>query len=228
MEAFSLFRILHIAAGFLALILFWIPLVTKKGGKVHNKVGWVYVFAMAFVSFSAFYMGCYRVLFDETADATKVSFSWFLIFISILSGATCWYGIRVLRFKKRKERHRSWIDLFVSSLLLISGIGIAWYGFKIGTSLITYFPLLGVFLGGSQLYYWLRKPVKNMHWLFEHLSGMIACSISTVTAFTVFGAPRLLNIPSSSLFLWFLPTVILVPVLILFTIKYEKKYNNHS
>lgn len=228
MEVFSLFRILHIAAGFLALILFWIPLVTKKGGKVHNKVGWVYVFAMAFVSFSAFYMGCYRVLFDETADATRVSFSWFLIFISVLSGATCWYGIRVLRYKKRKERHRSWIDLFVSSLLLISGIGIAWYGFKIGTSLITYFPLLGVFLGGSQLYYWLRKPVKNMHWLFEHLSGMIACSISTVTAFTVFGAPRLLNIPSSSLFLWFLPTVILVPVLMLFTIKYEKKYNKHS
>ena len=228
MEVFSLFRILHIAAGFLAFILFWIPLVTKKGGRVHNKVGWVYVFSMALVSFSAFYMGIYRVLFDETADATRVSFSWFLIFISILSGATCWYGIRVLRYKKRKERHRSGVDLFVCSLLLISGIAIAWYGYLIGTPLLTYFPLLGVFLGSLQLYYWLRKPVKNMHWLYEHLSGMIACSISTVTAFTVFGAPRLLNISSSSLFLWFLPTMVLVPVLIFFTIKYEKKYNKNS
>jgi uncharacterized membrane protein len=228
LEAFSLFRFVHIAAGFLALFLFWIPLVTKKGGQVHNRTGWVYVMAMSLVSISAFYMGMYRVLFDDSADATRVSFSWFLIFISILSGASCWYGIRVLRFKKRKERHRSLVDLFVSGLLLGSGVAIGLYGFTIGTPLITYFPILGIFLGGSQLYYWLQKPVKKMHWLFEHLSGMIACSISTVTAFTVFGAPRLLNIPSTSLFLWLLPTMVLVPILIGFTIKYEKKYNRKS
>ncbi|RFU61822.1 DUF2306 domain-containing protein [Peribacillus glennii] len=225
MAVFSLFRIIHIIAGFLALIIFWIPMVTKKGGKIHNRVGWIYVYSMSIVAASAFYMGVYRVFFDTNADNERISFSWFLIFISILSGASAWYGIRVLRFKTRKQPHRSIPDLLVSTLLVVSGLGIGIYGFTIGSPLITYFPLLGLFLGGIQLTYWIRRPVKKMHWYFEHFGGMIACCISTVTAFTVFGAPKLLNIQSSNLLLWLLPTAILVPVLIGFKIYYEKKFD---
>jgi uncharacterized membrane protein len=226
MELFSVFRILHIIAGFLALLIFWIPMVTRKGGKVHNRIGWIYVWAMGVVSVSAFYMGIYRVLFDENADQDRVSFSWFLIFISILSGASAWYGIRVLRFKKRKGIHRNSVDLFVSILLVSTGIGIGVYGFSIDSGLITYFPILGLVLGGIQLNYWLRKPAKRQHWYFEHFGGMISCCISTVTAFTVFGAPRLLNIQSTNLLLWLLPSFVLVPVLIGFTIFYSKKFSN--
>ena len=29
----------HIAAGVVALLVFWVPLVTKKGGTVHRRVG---------------------------------------------------------------------------------------------------------------------------------------------------------------------------------------------
>ncbi|GIP38470.1 membrane protein [Paenibacillus sp. J31TS4] len=224
MTAFLLFRMLHIVAGFAALLLFWIPIVTKKGGRVHNTVGWAYVVAMAVVAVSAFYMGVYRIFFDASVDADRVSFSWFLIFISILSGASAWYGIRVLRFRNRKTAHRNGVDLFVSLLLLLSGVGIGLYGIRIGSPLITYFPLLGLLLGGIQLKYWLRPPARKMHWYFEHYGGMIACCISTVTAFTVFGAPRLLNVSSSNILLWLLPTFVLVPVMIGFNIHYTKKF----
>ncbi|MBU8880569.1 DUF2306 domain-containing protein [Bacillus sp. FJAT-29790] len=225
MEIFSVFRMLHIIGGFTALLVFWVPMITKKGGKIHNFIGWVYVWAMAIVSISAFYMGIYRVLFDENANTERISFSWFLIFIAILSGASAWYGIRVLCFKKRTKAHRNIIDIFVSILLLTSGMAIGIYGVMIKSPLITYFPLLGLFLGSIQLNYWLRKPVKRMHWLFEHFGGMISCCISTVTAFATFGAPRLLNIQSSNLLLWLLPTFILVPVLIGFSMFYGKKYS---
>lgn len=228
MEMFSFFRWIHIIGGFTALLLFWIPIVTKKGGKIHNAVGWLYVWAMSIVSISAFYMGLYRVLWDEQANAERVSFSWFLIFIAILSGASAWYGIRVLRFKKRQTAHQNMIDLCVSCLLLLSGIGIGLYGMTIHSPLITYFPLIGIFLGVNQLYYWIRKPINRMHWLFEHFGGMIACCIATVTAFTVFGAPRLLNISSTNLFLWLMPTIILVPVIVGFNIYYGKKYARKS
>lgn len=227
-EVFSFFRWLHIIGGFTALLVFWIPIVTKKGGKIHNFVGWLYVCAMAIVSISAFYMGGYRVLWDEHANAERVSFSWFLIFIAILSGASGWYGIRVLRFKKRQTPHRNMMDLFVSGLLLVSGVAIGIYGVMIQSPLITYFPLLGIFLGAIQLHYWLRNPVKRMHWLFEHFGGMIACCISTVTAFTVFGAPRLLNISSTNLLLWIMPSLILVPMLVGFNIYYGKKHIKKS
>jgi uncharacterized membrane protein len=225
---FTFFKVLHIFAGFLALVIFWIPIVTRKGGKAHNRVGWIYVYAMSIVSVSAFYMGVYRIFFDAHAEVSRISFSWFLIFIAILSGASAWYGIRVLVFKKRTGIHRNFIDLFFSLLLLISGVGIGIYGMSIGSPLITYFPLLGLLLGFIQLNYWLRPPVKRMHWYFEHFGGMIACCISTVTAFTVFGAPRLLNITSSNLLLWLLPTFVLVPVLIGFQIYYQRKFNNRK
>ncbi|NEU31788.1 DUF2306 domain-containing protein [bacterium LRH843] len=225
MEVFSFFRLLHIIGGVTALLIFWIPMVTKKGGTIHKRIGWVYVWAMGIVSVSAFYMGTYRVFFDESADPERISFSLFLIFIAILSGASAWYGIRVLRFKKREGAHRHLVDLFVSVLLIISGIGIGVYGIRIGSPLITYFPILGIFLGSIQLYYWLRKSFKKMHWYFEHLGGMIACCISTVTAFTVFGAPRLLDIQSTNLFLWILPSLILVPVMIGFSQYYRRKFH---
>src|SRR5690625_857342 len=219
---FIILRVLHIIGGFVALFVFWIPLVTKKGGKIHKQIGWIFVWAMGIVSISALYMGVYRVLFDVHADAERISFSLFLIFIAVLSGATAWYGLRVLRFKLRKAIHWHFIDLFVSLLLFLSGLAIGLYGFVIKSPLISYFPLLGLFLGVIQLIYWLRKPMERMHWLYEHLSGMIACSISTVTAFTVFGAPRLMGIQTNHLFLWLMPTMILVPFIIGYQLYYKK------
>ena len=36
----------HIACGAVALIVFWVPAFTKKGGRVHRRAGWAYVSAM--------------------------------------------------------------------------------------------------------------------------------------------------------------------------------------
>ncbi|WP_201317912.1 DUF2306 domain-containing protein [Paenibacillus sp. EPM92] len=223
--AFHFSRWLHIVAGFLALLLFWIPIVTKKGGKTHNRIGWIYVYAMTIVSISALYMGIFRIFLDPASDQDRISFSWFLIFISILSGASAWYGIRVLRFKRRQEKHRNVWDLMFPILLLLSGAGISIYGFTIAFPLLQYFPLLGVFLGVTHLLYWLKAPRLKMHWVMEHIAGMLTCCIATITAFTVFGAPKLLQIQSVSTILWFIPTIVIVPLLIGFSNYYKKKYN---
>ncbi|MGP4041011.1 DUF2306 domain-containing protein [Gracilibacillus sp. D59] len=218
---FDLFRISHIIAGFLALLVFWIPIVVRKGGKIHRKVGWVYTYSMAIVAVSAFYMGFYRIFYDPLGDK---AFSWFLVYIAILSAATAWYGIRVLKFKKRKYAHRQIGDLAFSFSLVLSSVFISVYGIYIGSPLLSYFPGVGLFVGGSQLYYWLRKPKINGHWYIEHLIGMLACSISTITAFIVFGAPRLMNIESVSIFLWFAPTIVITPVIIGFSVYYGRKF----
>ncbi|WP_193568332.1 DUF2306 domain-containing protein [Gracilibacillus saliphilus] len=219
---FELFRISHIIAGFLALFIFWIPIVVRKGGKIHRKIGWVYTYSMAVVAITAFYMGFYRIFYDPAGDQT---FSWFLVYIAILSAATAWYGIRVLQFKKRKTPHRHVADLAFSFTLLTSSALISVYGFYIDMPLLSYFPAVGLFVGGSQLSYWLRKPSIKGHWYIEHLIGMLACSISTITAFIVFGAPRLLNIESVSIFLWFAPTIVITPVIIGFSVHYGRKFN---
>ena len=219
---FNGLRWLHILSGFLALSVFWLPIITKKGGKAHTRIGWIYVWAMASVSVTAFSMGIYRLTWDAGPDADAIPFSWFLIFIAILSSATAWYGVRVLRQKRRIEAHRHIVDLFFPTLLAGAGVGISIYGWIIDFPLLQYFPLLGIFLGGSQLVYWLKVPKTKSHWMVEHIVGMLSCCIATVTAFTVFGAPRLLRIDAVSLIFWFLPTIVLVPLIIGFSNKYRK------
>src|SRR3954471_15125068 len=46
--------ILHIACGTLALGILLLPLVSKKGGKLHVRAGWIYSLAMSAVACSAF------------------------------------------------------------------------------------------------------------------------------------------------------------------------------
>ncbi|MGF2614995.1 DUF2306 domain-containing protein [Rossellomorea vietnamensis] len=224
MDLFSIIRMLHIIGGFTALLTFWVPVVTRKGGRIHKISGWVYVWGMIIVAISALYMGLYR-LFDPESSSEVISFSIFLIYISILSGSTAYYGIRVLRFKGRKAVHKQVVDLGFPLLLLIFSGAVSVYGFLQNFQLLAWFPFLGIFLSGTQLKYWLRKPDRKLHWWFEHLGGMLGCSIATITAFTVFGAPRLMNIESVSILLWFLPTIILTPAIIGFSIYYDRKFN---
>lgn len=222
---FQLFKWMHIAAGFLALLIFWVPVISKKGRKVHRRSGWIYVYAIAVVSFSALYMGIYRIFLDPARNEDTVSFAWFLLFIAILSGASASYGIRVLRFKAREEKHRSLIDFAWPVLLIVSGISISLYGFTIDFGLLKYFPLIGIFSGAVQLAYWLNTPKTKVHWMIEHLTGMLACCIATITAFTVFGAPKLLQINSVSLLVWIFPSVVIIPIMISFSAYYKKKFN---
>ncbi|MBM7579332.1 DUF2306 domain-containing protein [Jeotgalibacillus terrae] len=220
---FEVIRVLHIIGGFTALAVFLVPLVTKKGGRVHRGSGWIFTAGMAAVSVSAFYMGVARLM-DPFSDPSLSSFSIFLLFIAVLSSSTAWYGLRVLRHKKRRGRHQSPADLGFSLALLLSAAAVVIYGLSISDPLLTWFPLLGVALAVIQLKYWLSKSSERMHWWYEHIGGMLGCSISTVTAFTVFGAPRLLQVESVSLLLWFLPTILLTPVIVGFTVYYKKKF----
>ena len=215
---------IHVVAGFTAIVVLWVPILTRKGNKLHRKSGWVFVISMASISVTAIYMGIYRLLWTPDIEAAARSFSWFLIFIAILSGASVWYGLRVLKFKRRNHPHRQLLDLLFPLALLVSSIAVMIYGWVIGFPLLQYFPIVGLFLGGTQLVYWVTVPKYRSHWVVEHISGMLASSIAAITAFVVFGAPRLLQVESVSLFIWFLPTIVFTPMIIVFTNYYGRKF----
>lgn len=69
---FDIMRWLHIVSGFLALCVLWVPIVTKKGGRTHHRVGWLYVIAMGMVSLTAFFMGIYRIAWDAGAMPSRM------------------------------------------------------------------------------------------------------------------------------------------------------------
>src|SRR5699024_6890814 len=101
---FQIARYAHIIGGFVALFIFWVPIVTRKGGKVHRGAGWVYVASMSAVSISALFMGIYRLTWDAGTEPGAIPFSWFLIFIAILREQRHGMASGCYVIKKEKSR----------------------------------------------------------------------------------------------------------------------------
>jgi hypothetical protein len=53
---FQSLRWMHVTAGGLALLLFWVPAIAPKGGRTHIRAGWFYVVCMSVVVVTAFAM----------------------------------------------------------------------------------------------------------------------------------------------------------------------------
>lgn len=81
------------------------------------------------------------------------------------------------------------------------------YGLSLGASLLYGFAPVGLLVGGSQLYFWLRPPAERMAWWFEHMGAMIGSGIGTLTAMLVVNA-RYLGVSGFDLALFLGPTVV--------------------
>jgi len=214
---------IHVAAGAIALFLFWIPLVTSKGGKLHRGAGWGFVSAMAVAAFTAWVIGGIR--FAETEEVQQRANAVFLAFVGLLAMNTSWNGLRALRFKKRTGSHRQPLDIGIPLLLALSGIGIVVYGFQINNPLLMGFAPVGIIIGSLDLAYWLRPPHERMHWWYQHMAGMIGTCIATITAFLVVNAVVLgFQSPYLILAVFLAPTLIGVPGLLFWQRQYRKKF----
>src|SRR5437879_184433 len=94
----------HIAAGALALLVFLVPLVTKKGGRTHRRVGWVYVAAASTVAVTGF-LSCIPLVSGGNPWRWRAGI--FLAYVSLLAGASALFGVRALRTKGRAAPSRS-------------------------------------------------------------------------------------------------------------------------
>lgn len=218
----------HALAGALALAALTFPLISKKGGKLHTKTGWIYTGAMVFVGLSAFVITPWRVFFDPAKTISSENFSIFLFYISIFTLAAISYGLSTLKAKQRNSSSKSLIHIGPPIATILIGLVVQIIGFKFQSTLLIVFPFLGHVTSKSQLQYWLRAPNEKMHWWYAHMNGMFVACIATITAFLVTAVPRIWPGPiAESPILWVTPGVILGTILNRWTsssrAKYEKK-----
>jgi uncharacterized membrane protein len=210
---------LHISAGMVALATFLVPLVTAKGGRWHRRVGWIFVTAMTVICFSGAPLAAWHYA-TISRESVRAQFA-FLLFITVLSGATTWKGMRVLRFKDGR-RNGNVADLGIAALQFGLGLWMLWLGARWRHPILLFFSLAGI--GAiSDIRYWLNPAKSRMHWFFEHMDGMIGSAIATLTAFAVFGARRF-GLDGLGAAAWILPTLILVPVSIVLQKRYARKF----
>lgn len=215
--------LIHVLAGATALFVFWIPLVTAKGGKVHRRVGWVFVAAMAVAAVTAW--GVCGMRIAEATDESQRATAAFLAFVGLLAVNTSWSGLRALRFKQRTAAHYHLLDLASPALLLLCGLGVFLYGYQVNMPLLMGFAPVGIVVGALDLGYWLRPPQEKMHWFFQHMAGMIGTCIATVTAFLAVNA-QVAGIRSPYLILavFLAPTLIGVPGMFVWERWYRRRF----
>lgn len=196
---------LHIAGGSTALASMAIPLVARKGARVHRVSGWVFVGGMTAVSLTALALSAARYLTDPRPEAQ--AFALFLFYIAILTGEGVSSGVRALRTKDRTAPGSFAWDIGLSSLLTATAVAMAVYGVAAGHLLFALFSIIGLANGIQGLAYWLRPPANRMHWWFHHMTSMLGSCIAATTAFLVVNAP-LAGVSRGSLVVWITPGVV--------------------
>lgn len=213
---------MHILCGTAALILFWVPIFTKKGHLNHKKFGRAYRNLMYAVAASGSIMAVIviaipLVIKPQLANATNVEqavenvrYFWvFLIYLGLLSYTTTKHGDAVLKAGNNRTALRSVYYVAPILMLAIGGVAFIAIGSLRDQTLHFLFGILGLIVGLSMLRYVFRKHVSKGVYLLEHIGSMIGSGIGAYTAFFAFGGRHILEgIGSYQLIFWIAPGVL--------------------
>lgn len=240
---FQSLRWAHIAAGSFALILFWIPAIAPKGGKVHIRAGWFYVVCMSVVVLTALIMSglAFTIPLAIRRIARPLSpgelagfllnqrvFATFLAYLAGVTLAAGWQGIWAVETKREPKTMRTPFSLALNVVIILGGLAVLTLGIRYRSGPLIGLSPIGPLIGAGNLRYLLRGAQTRMHWWYEHLRSMIATAIAGYTAFLVFGGARLFPSVARSQFytvFWVLPTLIGVPVIFVTIAYYRRKFH---
>ncbi|PCJ47136.1 MAG: hypothetical protein COA74_12240 [Gammaproteobacteria bacterium] len=233
---------LHIAIGAVALIVFWLPLVAKKGSASHRKYGKIFTYSMYILSISGVIMTL-LVIMDPIAirfpdkvlspeQIQKISyqnrvFSSFLFMLSILTFCSTRHSVAVLKVKANRVLLKT--TNYLSPIILLGLLGglMAWFGFDKSIILFKFFGVLSMVVSFGMLRYIFKAEVKQREWIVEHLGSILGAGIAAYTAFFVFGGQRIFSIIFSGdlqFVPWILPSVVGVTAIVFFSKKFRKQF----
>jgi hypothetical protein len=177
--------VMHVGAGFTALVVAPVAMLTRKGSGVHKRWGRVYFWAMLAIFVTALLLLLYRP-------------NVFLTFISVLSFYSALSGVRALKRKNPAQgQDAGALDWGAAAIALAAGISfILWGGLTLAglgqTEIPAAFAVLGIVFGvvlgkdaSSDLVSFRRPNEDPLWWWTYHLERMVGSYLAAVTAFLV-------------------------------------------
>ncbi len=237
---------LHLSIGSCALLLFWIPVFTRKGALDHKRFGRYFAMAMYAVSMSGLLMSSLDLLFpfvghlppqldqsegNRAAAAAAIRQSaLFLFSLSVLVLTTTRHGWLVILQRDNREALRRPLHVGLIAALMAVGLWLLVQGIISRSPLFIGFAVLEIVVGVGALRYVFRASIGPKQWWIEHLGALIGSGIGAYTAFFVFGGSRLLSALLSgpfeglSLLFWFGPGVIGGIAIAVLSRQYRRKF----
>lgn len=209
MNLFNTLLVFHIAGGSIGLLTGSIVMMLKKGDKNHVRLGNIYFYSLllsAIVSFPMSYLHS----------------NWFLFIVGVFTSYMLLTGKSYL--DKRTSAEVKVTDWILAGTMLLFGLGFLGIGL-LNVFKGVYFGIVLIVFGAISLSFVLqdwanftgRARVKNF-WLTTHLQRMIGSYIASATAFIVVN-----NHVIPGVIAWLLPTIVLTPLIGIWTKKYMVK-----
>ena len=220
LHLFETLIILHIAFGAPGLISFWVPVIGRKGSKMHKAWGKAFVFMMLVTASCAVGMatltildpvGTHPKLMEHSAFSDPILirgiFGWMMLYLAILTINLTWYGWLCIRNRNAHGRNMAWHNTALQAVLLVASANCAWQGIQIGQPMMIGISLVGFATVGTNLWFMLRASPGPVEWLTEHIKALVGTGISVYTAFFAFGAVRLIPELALAPVLWAVPLI---------------------
>ena len=217
---------MHVIIGSLALVVFWLPMLAKKGSKNHKKFGRAFVYGMYAVSLSSFAMAVIVLLDPIAAKAPDRQLSpeaaanlvynsrvisGFLLMLSVLVFSNTRHSILVLAAKADRHLLKSLPHVGLLVALAVIALVVGGIGWHQGILLLKIFSALSLANAVVMLHYIFKANIKQREWIVAHLGNILGAGIGAYTAFFAFGGSRLFADLLQSHYLlmfWVLPGLI--------------------
>jgi len=221
LHLFQTFIAIHIIFGAPGLISFWVPVIGKKGSKLHTAWGKAFVWMMLITGSCAVAMATMTIIdpvashpelmhmegFDDPALIRGI-FGWMMLYLALLTVNLAWYGWLCIRNRGQHHRNRSWHNMALQGILFAASTNCVIQGVLIGQMMMVGIAMVGFATVGTNLWFMLRSNPGPMEWLTEHIKALVGTGISVYTAFFAFGAVRLMPELALAPALWAVPLTV--------------------
>jgi len=229
MDLFHFFVALHVVAGTIGLIAFWVPIATKKGAKNHRRGGKWALGGFIGAGFLAVVMAIYSLI--DTSRHPEIEdrllyeglFGWMMLYLGILTIGFADYGLAVIRHRADRHALRRMRYQLVMAAVVASGVWCGLFGYRVGEPLMVLVAVIGVISMIMQQVFVFREHVPGLGappakaYIGEHFRALIGMGISAYTAFLSVGLIRLVPEEVFNPLIWAGPSVIGVSLIIWFT-----------
>jgi hypothetical protein len=234
----TLFAILvggHIATGAVGLVLFWVAVLTKKGGVAHRRWGLVFAYSMLVTGCIAMGMGITTLLdpvgthphlppAEWSPTTIRAIFGWMMLYLATLTVSLAWHGLRVVRNKRQHAANRAPVDVAIQLAVILAALNCAAHGYLDGQPLMIGISIVGLASGGTNLYFTFRTAPPKWAYLVEHMKALVGAGISVYTAFMTFGLVRLLPSHALNPMAWAIPLTIGLSIIIYHHVQIHRWY----
>ena len=230
MHLFEALIVLHVAAGLTGLIAFWVPIVTRKGARLHRKWGRIACYgfmgagALAIaVALLSLYGPEERIPSITDRELFAGLFGWMMLYLGLLTIGFADYGLSVVKHGRNREALRAPRYQMVMLAVVLSAIWCGYFGFRVGHPLMVLVAVVGlVAMALQQVFVWRGEALPKAY-IGEHFRALIGMGISAYTAFLSVGLIRWVPEEVFNPLIWAGPSTIGVGLIIYFTVQTKPK-----